>query len=210
MSNAKISIFVSLLVSLLVGCATGKLAEEQHEAITAIYIDDEVQIPREPTFQGTLNSLMLSGFVGSLIDEVADNRGELISSYMKKNQIVIGEIAREGVLSVLRNNPILSDKKFVENIQDADSVLNIGIFMYGLGEVGGFTGLYKPQLGIAAELTDSHGRRLWGAGSSVTINTESMPKYPLGSYFKDPEVMRDSFTRAAVTIGMMLSEKLHE
>jgi len=80
--------------------------------------------------------------------------------------------------------------------------------LYGLGEVDGFTNLYRPILGIRAKLSDSNGNRIWQSLDSVTANNESLQEFKFEQYFNDAQVLKDSFSNAATTIAETLSNNM--
>jgi len=199
-----------LLSLLFTGCASTKmLTNENHKKINSIYIADEVIVPEGAFYYGPEQGIgAIFGIAGALVSETAETKDELIVEYMKENDIDIGQICKEAVKNALINNPKFSDKKIISNLNDADTILTVEVFVFGISQTHGFSSVYGPLLGIKAKLTDKNENIVWQDYENVSPSSRDVNAIEFDEYFKDPNNMKIRYEQAAKEVGSLMSKDM--
>lgn len=205
-----VSAFAALAI-LLAGCAGApsvKLDPASKSALKTVAVKKEVPLPADMFYQGRAQSIGmgLGGLIGYAIAQGATSDKEVIQQVLKKNNINVGEIVADSFASQLRSSGkfALADGTVAEDAQ-----FQFEVVMFGLGQTQGFASTLYPTLGVNGSLKSKDGKVLWQKYEFITpLNKENSIGAEPESYAKDPELLRQAFTKAAGALTKLFIENL--
>jgi len=141
------------------------------------------------------------GLLG-LADELESKRN--LENLAKRNDISIGEIAREAMIVAIDESDVLP----LASESEHDAVLSIEITQFGLMVPHGFASVLKPVIDVTAEIIDSHGRVMWRDEADIGSMAGDMPAHDYDTIMGDPEKLRMLWAAAARHVSIELVESM--
>jgi len=202
---------LSTLAILLSGCAGApsvKLDQASKSAIKSVDVKPNAPLPAEMFYQGRAQSIGLGigGLIGHAIAQGVTSDKEIIQQVLKANKINVGEIVATSFASQLRES---GKFPLAESGTPGDAQFQFEVVMYGLGQTQGFATTLYPTIGVNGALKRSDGKVLWQRYEYITsLNKENTIGAEAQAYAKDPELLRQAFTKAAAALTKVFVEEL--
>ena len=196
---------------LLAGCAGApsvKFDQASKASIKSVQIKKDVPIPADIFYQGRAQSIGLGvgGLIGYAIAQGATSDKEVIQQVLKQNNINVGEIVSSSFASQLRESGKFS---LADGSTTEDAQFQFEVVMYGLGQTQGFASTLYPTLGVNGSLKSKDGKVLWQRYEYITpLNKENSIGAEPEMYAKNPDLLRQAFTKAASALTKLFIEGL--
>lgn len=208
--SSLISAFV-VAAMLLAGCAGApsvKLDQASKGSLKAVAIKKDAPLPADMFYQGRAQSIGLGigGAIGYAIAQGATSDKDIIRQTLQKNNINVGEIVATTFTDQLR-----ASGKFAvsDDGTPEDAQFQFEVVVYGLGQTQGFASTLYPVLGVNGSLKDKQGKVLWQKYEYITpLNKENSIGAEPEAYAKNPELLRQAFTKVATTLTRLFIEEL--
>jgi len=202
---------ISALAILLSGCAgapTKKLDSAGKSAIKSVAVKPDAPLPSEMFYQGRAQSIGLGigGVIGHVIAQGMTSDKDIIQQTLKTNQINVGEIVATSFASQLRES---GKFPLADGGAPGDARFEFEVVMYGLGQTQGFASTLYPTIGVNGALKRPDGTVLWQKYEYITpLNKENTIGAEPEAYAKDPELLRQAFSKAAAALTKLFVDDL--
>jgi len=206
--NIFISIFLSITL-LLTGCATTiQMTPAEKQEIKTIKVSNNVSVPKDMSYMGPgMTYGLMFGVVGALAvggKETSD--ADKMKAYVLQKKIFIQKIVKEQMIKALKSG---THYKLVSKNPDATMYLTIK--SYGFSIPHGFSTELMPVLEVQGKLIDKQNKIIWEDQDRVIplpFDTQGMPLHTWQQLVKAPELIRQSWTKAAEKVSVSLAETL--
>jgi hypothetical protein len=199
---------ISILLTGCAGAPSVKLDQAIKNSVKTVTVRKDVPLPADMFYQGKAQSIGmgLGGAVGYAIAQGATSDKEIIQQILQKNNINVGEIVADTFTSQLRSSGKFS---LSEGSVPEDAQFQFEVVMFGLGQTQGFANALYPTLGVNGLLKSKDGKVLWQKYEYVTpLNKENTIGAEPSAYVKDPELLRQAFTKAATALTALFIKSL--
>jgi hypothetical protein len=196
-------VFLGIISFSLLACASSSinLSQGSKQKLTAVSISNNVVLPKRPLFAGPGSAF---GVIGLSVKS-SDDQANAIISYLKDNNIDVASIVKQSFMRKATQNNVLAGRLQ----QNADTVIELEVVTYGIGQKDTFSIEYKPMLSVVARMKDSGDRVIWEQHDFVTVIGGSSPARTLEQYFGSPEIFQVAFQTAADNVATQLLEDLN-
>lgn len=202
---------ISALAILLSGCAgapTKKLEASSKSAIKSVTVKPDAPLPPEMFYQGRAQSIGLGigGLIGHAVAQGLTSDKDIIQQTLKTHQINVGEIVTTSFTNQLRES---GKFPLAGGGTAGDAQFQFEVVIYGLGQTQGFATTLYPTIGVNGALKRPDGTVLWQRYEYITpLNKENTIGAEPEAYAKDPELLRQAFTKAAAALTKLFVDDL--
>lgn len=196
---------VLVVIVLLSGCGSVSITPERLATVKNVTVASGVKMPPQAMYHGpqTAWGPAVGGALGAFIAHGVREAPHQITTYLAKEQIDVGAIARGQFVKGLQADP-----RFASRLTDeADARFELEVYLYGLASNGPFSRQFRPWLGMQVRLIDASGEVLWQDRDHVFLNN-AVPLAPYEAYFEDPATFRAGFAAAADVITQTLLKRM--
>lgn len=202
---------LSVLAIVLSGCAGApsvKLDPSSKSAIKSVAVKPNAPLPPEMFYQGRAQSIGIGigGLIGHAIAQGMTSDKDIIQQVLKTNKIHVGEIVASSFAGQLRESGKFS---LADAGAPADAQFQFEVVIYGLGQTQGFATTLYPTIGVNGALKGNDGKVLWQKYEYITpLNKDNSIGAEAEAYAKDPELLRQAFTKAAAALTQLFVNDL--
>lgn len=208
--NLSVCVLVAMTI-VLSGCAgapTVKFNQANKSLIKSVQVKKDVSLPPEIFYQGRAQSIgmAIGGIAGYAIAQAGASDKELIQQVLKQHNINVGEIVASSFASQLRESGKFA---LTDGGNNEDAQFQFEVVMYGLGQTQGFATTLYPTLGVNGSLKTKDGKVLWQKYEHISpLNKENTIGAEPEAYARNPELLRQAFTKAASALTKRFIESL--
>jgi hypothetical protein len=198
---------VLAVASFLFGCASPKISTEERAALKRVIVA-AVELPDKPVILAPVSGgAIFFGVLGVVIEQgMSPDYSTVYKKVLEQNQINIAA----DIKAELKNQLISRGIEVVEDASQADAVMNIEVFRYGLtGDMSSDNRF--PQLWATFKLTKRNGDVIWkntGAAHILKEVQQQVEARPIPDYFNDPKFLDSQIKKVTKIIVMSVTSTL--